>query len=192
MSHRRISKTAGWALGKLPLGPHGRPLCRWCGKEVSGRRRTFCSDECVDHHKIRSDPSYVRTKVFERDAGVCSKCGANTEELRKRLRSATYEDMGRFARYNRTVQEAYCKMRGEVYGTTIIRLAEAVGIPEQFHGLSLARSWWEADHIVPVVEGGGECGLEGYRTLCIPCHRQETRKLIGKLAAKRRNKSVAP
>ena len=25
---------------------------------------------------------------------------------------------------------------------------------------------WEADHIVPVSEGGGLCGLEGYRTLC--------------------------
>lgn len=26
--------------------------------------------------------------------------------------------------------------------------------------------YWEADHIVPVSEGGGLCGLEGYRTLC--------------------------
>jgi HNH endonuclease. len=29
-----------------------------------------------------------------------------------------------------------------------------------------ARHKWEADHIVPVSEGGGLCGLEGYRTLC--------------------------
>ncbi|MGH9408661.1 MAG: HNH endonuclease [Vicinamibacterales bacterium] len=33
-----------------------------------------------------------------------------------------------------------------------------------------ARPRWEADHIVPVVEGGGECGLENYRLLCRPCH----------------------
>ena len=25
---------------------------------------------------------------------------------------------------------------------------------------------WEADHILPVSEGGGLCGLDGYRTLC--------------------------
>ena len=29
---------------------------------------------------------------------------------------------------------------------------------------------WEADHIVPVADGGGECGLENYRLLCRPCH----------------------
>jgi 5-methylcytosine-specific restriction endonuclease McrA len=33
------------------------------------------------------------------------------------------------------------------------------------------RSLWEADHIVPVVEGGGECDLSNLRTLCLRCHR---------------------
>ena len=33
-----------------------------------------------------------------------------------------------------------------------------------------ARRKWEADHIVPVADGGGECGLENYRLLCRPCH----------------------
>ena len=32
------------------------------------------------------------------------------------------------------------------------------------------RPLWEADHIVPVADGGGECGLENYRLLCRPCH----------------------
>ncbi len=36
---------------------------------------------------------------------------------------------------------------------------------------------WEADHILPVIEGGGGCGLEGYRTLCVDCHKAETRAL---------------
>ena len=47
-------------------------------------------------------------------------------------------------------------------------------------------SGWEADHIVPVVEGGGSCGLENIRTLCIPCHRRETAALAGRRAARRR------
>jgi 5-methylcytosine-specific restriction endonuclease McrA len=34
----------------------------------------------------------------------------------------------------------------------------------------LARPRWEADHIVPVADGGGECGLENYRLLCRSCH----------------------
>jgi 5-methylcytosine-specific restriction protein A len=33
-----------------------------------------------------------------------------------------------------------------------------------------ARPRWEADHIVPVADGGGECGLENYRFLCRACH----------------------
>jgi 5-methylcytosine-specific restriction protein A len=35
---------------------------------------------------------------------------------------------------------------------------------------------WEADHIVPVVEGG-DSNLENIRTLCIKCHRRETAEL---------------
>jgi len=36
------------------------------------------------------------------------------------------------------------------------------------------KSLWDADHIVPVIEGGGECDLENMRTLCLSCHRQQT------------------
>jgi len=32
------------------------------------------------------------------------------------------------------------------------------------------RPRWEADHIVPVADGGGECGLDNYRLLCRACH----------------------
>ena len=39
------------------------------------------------------------------------------------------------------------------------------------------KSLWDADHIVPVVEGGGECDLEKIRTLCLRCHREATRQL---------------
>jgi len=40
---------------------------------------------------------------------------------------------------------------------------------------------WEADHIVPVVEGGPTTFGNG-RVLCLPCHRHETRKLRARLA----------
>jgi 5-methylcytosine-specific restriction endonuclease McrA len=50
--------------------------------------------------------------------------------------------------------------------------------------LSGRRSLWDADHIVPVSEGGGLCGLDGYRTLCIPCHKRVTADLRARMAAK--------
>jgi 5-methylcytosine-specific restriction endonuclease McrA len=43
------------------------------------------------------------------------------------------------------------------------------------------KSLWDADHIVPVVEGGGECDLSNMRTLCARCHRQATAELRTRL-----------
>ena len=43
------------------------------------------------------------------------------------------------------------------------------------------KSLWDADHVVPVAEGGGECDLANMRTLCLRCHRVETRLLIERL-----------
>jgi 5-methylcytosine-specific restriction endonuclease McrA len=40
------------------------------------------------------------------------------------------------------------------------------------------KSLWDADHIIPVVEGGGECDLANIRTLCLRCHRQATAHLL--------------
>ena len=39
------------------------------------------------------------------------------------------------------------------------------------------KSLWDADHIVPVAEGGGQCDLTNMRTLCLKCHREETAAL---------------
>jgi 5-methylcytosine-specific restriction protein A len=43
------------------------------------------------------------------------------------------------------------------------------------------RTLWDADHIVPVAEGGGECDLSNMRTLCLKCHRQATADLLRRL-----------
>jgi len=45
---------------------------------------------------------------------------------------------------------------------------------------------WEVDHAVPVIEGGGSCGLDNLRTLCWRCHKGETRKLAARRARRRR------
>ena len=43
------------------------------------------------------------------------------------------------------------------------------------------KSLWDADHIVPVAEGGGQCDLENIRTLCLRCHRAATLELRRRL-----------
>lgn len=44
------------------------------------------------------------------------------------------------------------------------------------------KSLWDADHILPVIEGGGECDLDNLRTLCLICHRAVTAELRKRLA----------
>jgi hypothetical protein len=68
-----------------------------------------------------------------------------------------------------------------------LRMCRELKLSKPYGGQHL----WEADHIVPVVEGGGECGIENYRTLCIACHRAETAKLAARRAVKRRGEKVA-
>jgi len=48
------------------------------------------------------------------------------------------------------------------------------------------KTLWDADHIVPVVEGGGECDLENIRTLCLLCHRAQTLALRRRLTERGR------
>lgn len=48
---------------------------------------------------------------------------------------------------------------------------------------------WEADHIIPVCEGGGCCGIDNYRTLCGPCHLLATKDLWARLKRKRKQES---
>ena len=43
------------------------------------------------------------------------------------------------------------------------------------------RSLWDADHVRPVAEGGGQCDLENLRTLCLCCHREVTADLRRRL-----------
>ncbi len=43
------------------------------------------------------------------------------------------------------------------------------------------KSLWDADHIVPVAEGGGQCDLANIRTLCLRCHRAATLELRRRL-----------
>lgn len=151
----RTLSEAGWA-SKLPdAGPNGLPLCRWCRLEIlARRRRTFCSDYCVHQWRLRSDPGYVREHVFARDRGLCALCATDTV--------AAYAELKR--------------SRGKARAS----LLELWGLKS----VTARRTLWDADHILPVAEGGGECDLENLRTLCLPCHREVTAELRRRLKAR--------
>jgi 5-methylcytosine-specific restriction endonuclease McrA len=51
---------------------------------------------------------------------------------------------------------------------------------------------WQVDHIKPVIEGGGECGLDGLRTLCTGCHKAETAALRKRMSQRRAEVKALP
>lgn len=70
--HKRLARYLG------QRGPGGRPLCCWCGVEVTGRRQSWCSDACVLDFKAtyyRAPDWQIKRAIFERDRGVCAMCG---------------------------------------------------------------------------------------------------------------------
>jgi 5-methylcytosine-specific restriction endonuclease McrA len=54
-------------------------------------------------------------------------------------------------------------------------------------GLKGRKSLWDADHIIPVSEGGGECDLSNMQTLCLKCHRNRTASLRSRLGHEERS-----
>jgi 5-methylcytosine-specific restriction enzyme A len=150
----------GWVEAKdLPVGPNGRPLCRRCSSEIQkgSGRRTFCSETCVTEWKVRTQPEFAAELVHARDKGICSSCQRDCDALHRKIR------ITKRARRQRRMTE--------------------LGLPAY---LLRRRRYWEVDHVKPVVEGGGSCGLENLRTLCWECHRKVTRELAvrrGKISA---------
>ncbi len=150
MTTRRIPEYAGFVSPKrLPKGPNGLPLCRWCKTvECATARNTFCSEACVHEHKIRTQPSYAKQQVAKRDDCRCALCGVDT-----------FADQREWDR------------RLELHPSRLI---------------AMKCRTFDMDHTVPVVEGGGSCGLENLRTLCRPCHRKVTAELAARRADARR------
>jgi 5-methylcytosine-specific restriction endonuclease McrA len=135
-----------------------RISCRWCGEAMPKRRRSWCGDACAEEWLVRRSPAFASAKVFSRDRGVCSSCGFDSLLMRRVLAHA-----GRSLR----TKTPLCEL--------------------QALGFNYSGPMWETDHIVPVVEGGGGCGLDNLRTLCVPCHKLETALLAKRRAeAKRR------
>lgn len=131
--------------------------CRWCGKPVVKPRRSWCSDACVNEFNIRFNTGHITFRVWERDKGVCAICGLDCQWI-------------------------FDQMTKRHQGGTV--LMNGYWLTQNWGPWRVTHSLWEADHIVPVIEGGGCCGLENYRTLCQLCHKKETAALKRRLSKK--------
>ena len=147
-----------------PKDEEGNPLCRWCRQRVQAPRRSWCSDGCVEEYRARWDSAYQRRLVLKRDRGVCALCGTDTLGLARRVMDRKGDRAAQLA---------------------VLVRAGFTEVDLRFRRRGL-RPLWEADHIIPVVEGGGGQGILNLRTLCLVCHRAETRALMKRRRAARK------
>ena len=139
----------------LPNAPKG--FCKWCGEKFTGR--VWCSKECRREGYVRM--GYVAGYIFERDRGICVRCRIDTVWLKKKVR----EIQSIWRKYQHISYSEFWASYGS-------------------WGTDLYKRYWEADHIIPVCEGGGCCGLENYQTLCLRCHKEDSARLSKRRAVK--------
>jgi 5-methylcytosine-specific restriction protein A len=179
--------------GKLSRALHTeKGICRWCGEPVPKGRHSWCSDRCVEAFKVEAWPNEMRTAIAKRDHEICRLCGRdcgridlyieaivdNPKALPKRTFDYTSDQ------YVVIDPDPVLARRRQRWINLLRRLR--MWMPDCYgsadHGM--LRHLWEADHIVPVIEGGSN-RLDNMRTLCVPCHKAETRELRQRLSRAR-------
>jgi 5-methylcytosine-specific restriction endonuclease McrA len=145
---------------KLPI-VKGR--CRLCGDKRPPSRRGYCSDECQNGYLMATDLGYVRFRIHERDKGVCAECGLDCDDHERRVWG--YSTMAKVPPKGSPAERAL-RTPHELRVTAIAMLKK-----NGFAGLtpSSAKTLWNADHIVPVVDGGSFL-MDNLQTLCLTCH----------------------
>jgi len=160
----------------------GQPICLFCAKtfattvphsesqttsrgsskSVVQNDNRFCSYDCQLKYQVRTNGSAVRRQLFELEHGRCVLCKFDAHSFFQRLKALrTYER-------RRAIEESPIRSLSWTQKEALIRKPTEGAL-------------WQADHAIPVAEGGGECSLENYRTLCTPCHARETSKLNHRL-----------
>lgn len=138
----------------------GRRLCCHCGAPIGKGRRDWCSDECAQRYLIATG-----------DQGAC----------RRWIRDA--QNPGWRTRSNPGHLQVVCEL-------CRVDCAPLTPPPLLCHGYWPATPLrWEADHRVPIVEGGA-LAPENLRCLCRSCHKRVTAELRARLAARRREVSA--
>jgi len=90
------------------------------------------------------------------------------------------------------VNNASMSVRGRIWEVSDGKCEEQVNVEFRHHyrWFFRRRTYWDADHIVPVAEGGGECMMANIRTLCFPCHQHVTKEQARNRASHRRQERL--
>ncbi len=142
-----------WLTADKAFPAKGKGLCRVCGVSLSDGRYTTCSQACGDRVNLSTSATSQRSAVHLRDRGICARCGCDTEKLKRILRHVRWHARD---------------------------VATDLGIPWGRRCGDL----WDMAHIMAVCKGGGIVPgmtvaqiMGNLETLCLWCHREDTRAL---------------
>jgi len=134
-------------------------LCAYCGGDLSAASRlpgvssTYCSRECAEQGRLkRGWGNQLRAQLFALEGGVCRLCSVDGHALFTRVLALEPAE-----RLN-----ALCNANW--------KLPKSAKALDRLLQNPKEGDFWQADHILAVAEGGGSCGIENLRTLCVPCH----------------------
>jgi len=152
----------------------GKRICRFCGAPCINQRRYHCSEACAQEYWAQRSPAAMRHFVGRRDKGLCAVCHLDTRAFAEMFNDCflTYENAGwRILRPLLKLPWSVCHTRNHWDQDLLSNRT----FPKSSLEIAADRLW-EADHIVPIVEGGSLASIN-VRTLCWWCHRDETRAL---------------
>lgn len=183
---------------KTPFGSDGKPICKCgCGRPIGKGRLSWHSQECVDRWMIANNAQHVRILLRRRDRGVCAMCGRDADRAKDRYERSVSWTFARhwdpryrqfpIIRHGRQAWlDACARWDRRFLWFERARKVRAERMRAGGWPIHVRTSWWEADHIVPVAEGGGQpTTLDAYRTLCWPCHRKVTAELRRRLSSRK-------
>ncbi|KAK3093683.1 hypothetical protein FSP39_018875 [Pinctada imbricata] len=160
----------------------GIPLCLHCSKPYNNsllQKSTirndnnawvtrFCSQTCMDKYWIQTNPQYCRDQVYEAEKGICQICKFDAHSFYKKIRDTAdprkRADLIHLSKFSRLTPKQ----------------------KEQMVKHPVAGHFWHVDHIKPVWEGGGQCDIDNFRTLCVICHQKVTAEQAKKRATVRK------
>eukprot|EP00750_Incisomonas_marina_P006400 INCI14533.1.p1 GENE.INCI14533.1~~INCI14533.1.p1 ORF type:complete len:656 (+),score=80.35 INCI14533.1:292-1968(+) len=149
--------------GKMPAtsGSNGQSAAPW--------QSSYCSYACAKRQLVRLSGSEIRRQLFDMEKGICQICSLDAHSLWKQVLAVEPpERLALLQKHNFKVRAAGSILTSPKAG-----------------------DFWQADHIIPVSEGGGECDMDNFRTLCSKCHAKETEVLRQRLKLRPKNSLAA-
>jgi superfamily II DNA or RNA helicase len=165
-------------------------LCLNCFKEVSLSETSefeeirasavllFCSSKCEKDMKVKASSGAARQQLMKRDRGICDICNLDCATLVKRLQSIEKNQEADSEEMPLWKQQRERLLSRKEYQVFASKLSSAM--KESLIDRALSGKAWQADHIIPVFEGGGQCTITNLRTLCTACHREVTAEQASK------------